>query len=61
MRQPDSWPNPSNLGFVEELYAQFQRDPASVSADWRSYFQGLGAGNGTSSARLGPSFAAAPS
>ena len=32
---PDSW----NLPFVERLYADFARDPASVAPDWRRYFE----------------------
>jgi len=31
----NSW----NLPFVERLYADFVRDPASVAADWRRYFE----------------------
>jgi 2-oxoglutarate dehydrogenase E1 component len=45
--------NPSNLPFVEELFEQYQRDPNSVPAEWRSYFaRELGAGP----TRLGPGF-----
>jgi 2-oxoglutarate dehydrogenase E1 component len=53
--------NSANLAFVEELYAEFLRDPAAVEPEWRDYFQGLAdsagkpAGNGASP-RLGPSF-----
>ena len=32
-------PNDLSLGFVEALYADFLRDPESVSEDWRIYFQ----------------------
>ena len=28
-----------NLAFAEELYASYLRDPSSVSADWREYFE----------------------
>ncbi len=38
----ESGPNSLSLGFIEELYAAYQQDPASVSADWRRYFKGLG-------------------
>ena len=31
--------NSSSLNFVEELYAEYLRDPESVTADWRQYFQ----------------------
>ncbi len=30
-----------NAGYIEEIYADYQRDPNSVSADWQAYFQGL--------------------
>jgi 2-oxoglutarate dehydrogenase E1 component len=35
----------SNLAFAEELYFQFLKDPASVDAGWRAYFQGLDGAN----------------
>ncbi len=34
-------PNDLSLGFVEALYADFLRDPQSVSEDWQKYFQKL--------------------
>ncbi len=34
-------PNHLSLGFVEALYADYLKNPASVSADWRSYFQSM--------------------
>ena len=34
----------ASLAFLEELYAQYQEDPASLSADWRRYFDTLQAG-----------------
>jgi 2-oxoglutarate dehydrogenase E1 component len=37
--------NPSNLGFVEELYEQFLTDPTSVTQEWQRYFASLD-GNG---------------
>jgi 2-oxoglutarate dehydrogenase E1 component len=37
-------PSSVSLEFVEGLYADYLRDPQSVSADWRDYFQGLGNG-----------------
>jgi len=30
-----------NAGYIEEIYADYQRDPNSVSADWQAYFAGL--------------------
>ncbi len=58
--------NSLSLGFIEELYASYLRDPKSVSADWRRYFQRLGGSNGgghngggngsAAELRLGPSF-----
>src|SRR5688572_10866694 len=51
-----------SLSFVEGLYADYLRDPESVSPDWRSYFEETSNGNGTSGGildhqfRLGPSF-----
>src|SRR6266568_4057902 len=39
-------PSFSNLGYVEELYFDYLRDPESVEATWRRYFQDLaGAGD----------------
>ncbi len=50
-------PNSLNLPFVEGLYADFLRDPASVSPEWRSYFEALGNGDGALKApRLAPGF-----
>jgi 2-oxoglutarate dehydrogenase E1 component len=49
-------PDPVNLDFVERLYADFARDPASVSPEWRDYFQRLGPNGEISPPRLGPSF-----
>jgi 2-oxoglutarate dehydrogenase E1 component len=43
-------PNSVSLEFVESLYEDYLRDPTSVPADWRNYFQGLSDGNGFSTA-----------
>ena len=43
-----------NVGFLETLYEEYQRDPASVPADFRAYFDSLGKPPGPS--QLGPSF-----
>lgn len=37
-KEADSWPPDINLAFAEELYASYQRDPASVTPQWRAYF-----------------------
>jgi 2-oxoglutarate dehydrogenase E1 component len=34
-----------NAAFIEDLYEQYLRDPASVGTEWRYYFQGLEAGD----------------
>ena len=34
-------PSFSNLGFVEKLYFDFLKDPASVDPTWRAYFESL--------------------
>src|SRR5947209_1695753 len=48
--------NSSSLNFVEELYAEYLRDPESVTPDWRAYFQQM-AGNGAArQVQIGPSF-----
>ena len=31
----------SNIGYVDELYARFLANPASVSEAWREFFAGL--------------------
>ncbi len=43
MALPRSWPPEINLQFVEGLYSDYVRDPDSVSDEWRSYFNSLGA------------------
>jgi 2-oxoglutarate dehydrogenase E1 component len=46
-----------SLPFVEQLYADFLRDPASVPNAWRDYFRTLAADSAFSrEPRLGPSF-----
>jgi len=57
MSGPKDLPNPSNLAFIEELYAAYLRDAASVASEWRRYFAGLrGDASVMAPARLGPSF-----
>ncbi len=49
--------NSLSLGFIEELYADYVRDPDSVSHDWRQYFQAFSPAIRPHHApRLGPSF-----
>ncbi|MGH7230259.1 MAG: thiamine pyrophosphate-dependent enzyme, partial [Nitrospiraceae bacterium] len=56
MSQRTPLPNPLNLAFVEDLYLEFLRDPASVSPAWRSYFEELGNdGDAQTVLRRGPS------
>ncbi len=58
----ENYPLPSNLNlaFVEELYTDYLRDPASVPADWQEYFKQIANGDYVhGKARLGPSFEAA--
>ncbi len=31
----------TNAGFIEELYARYEKDPAAVDAEWREFFQSL--------------------
>src|SRR6476646_750380 len=54
----ESLPSSMSLGYVEELYAQYLRDPKSVSADWRRYFKQIGNGARVTP-QFGPSFRAA--
>src|SRR5438477_1795916 len=50
-------PNSLNLPFVEGLYEEFLRDPASVPPEWRFYFDGLENGEVRSARpRLTPAF-----
>ncbi len=52
-------PGSSNLLFVEEIYADYERDPESVPAPWRRYFDSLSSqiGSGENGAtQIGPSF-----
>jgi len=50
-------PSSQSLPFVEALYEQYLRDPETISPDWRSYFQGLSDGNGSTRRQpVAPSF-----
>ncbi len=61
MANNTEWPADMNLAFMEGLYADYQRDPDSVSEKWREYFAQFGPSengvqpyyvNGTASATL---------
>ncbi|MEI7863193.1 MAG: hypothetical protein WCJ21_11200, partial [Planctomycetota bacterium] len=43
MSVPDTFDSTgtASLGFLEELFAQYQADPASVDPDWQRYFAAL--------------------
>src|SRR5215471_17210353 len=57
MGQSENLPGILNLSFVEALYQDYVRDPSSVPPDWRSYFQGISDGNGSSrTQRFAPDF-----
>ncbi|MBV9865540.1 MAG: 2-oxoglutarate dehydrogenase E1 component [Abitibacteriaceae bacterium] len=63
MSETGQLPGSLNLAFVEELYAQYMRDAASVPNEWREYFASLSpqptrSGNGEQAEEfhLGPSF-----
>ncbi len=57
MSEPETQLNVDSLPFLEQLYAAYLRDPASLPPAWRQYFDQLPVGDryGTVS-RLGPSF-----
>ena len=44
-----------SLAYIEQFYADYRRDPASVPPEWREYFAATTNG-GDSNVRLGPSF-----
>src|SRR4051812_20071637 len=44
-------PNLVNVPFVEGLYEDYRRDPASVAQEWRTYFHQLDNGGETPSER----------
>ena len=50
-------PNSLNLSFVEGLYTEYLREPASVPPQWRNYFERMEAGaRRDGNGKLGPSF-----
>ncbi len=59
MAEAESWPHPSNLGFVEELYVRWLRDPSAVDQSWQEYFRTIPSENGFAvNPRLEPAEAA---
>src|SRR6187397_1695084 len=63
MRHSDPLPNASNLAFVEALYSDYLRDPASVPEPWRESFAELAqceaadpARRSASTGQIGPRF-----
>ncbi|MDQ3023559.1 MAG: thiamine pyrophosphate-dependent enzyme, partial [bacterium] len=50
-------PSSMSLAFIEDIYLDYLRDQASVSEDWRAYFDELGStGHTAPGLRIGPSF-----
>lgn len=56
MPEPAIVPDSHNLAFVEQLYAEYLRDPASLPSAWRAYFDGFTPRHSAPGLRLGPSF-----
>lgn len=46
----------ANASYIEDLYARYQENPASVEADWQAFFQNLKDGNGADPEPTGPSW-----
>ncbi len=57
MKEDVAQPGSINLAFLEELYAQYLRDPASVSADWQEYFGAVRNGDQPGKNGFAPNFA----
>jgi 2-oxoglutarate dehydrogenase complex dehydrogenase (E1) component-like enzyme len=45
----EGWPDPLNLGFVEDLYKDYLNDPSSVAPEWRRFFDSLARSGGSES------------
>lgn len=43
-RAADAFATTTNSSYIDQMYAQYQRDPQSVHASWRAYFGGIDAG-----------------
>ncbi len=56
----ETWPDSTNLAYVEQLYELFLRDPMALDPAWREHFrrwdgdQGYGRGNGAGNGQAGP-------
>jgi 2-oxoglutarate dehydrogenase E1 component len=57
MSEAERLPNTINLAFAEGVYLDYLKDPLSVPAEWRAYFEQLSNSERDSArARVGPSF-----
>jgi 2-oxoglutarate dehydrogenase E1 component len=57
MSEAERLPNTINLAFAEGLYLDYLKDPLSVPAEWRAYFDQLAnSDSDRASPRFGPSF-----
>jgi 2-oxoglutarate dehydrogenase E1 component len=57
MSETERLPNAINLTFIEGLYLDYLKDPSSIPAEWRTYFERISSSNGDAvSVRSGPSF-----
>jgi 2-oxoglutarate dehydrogenase E1 component len=56
MPESDPGLNSLSVAFAEQLYVDYLRDPQSVPADWRGYFERLPPGAMGGQPRIGPSF-----
>ncbi len=58
----ETWPDSTNLAYVEQLYELYLRDPQAVDPDWREHFKRWAQKNGnglaapTAPASVGPTF-----
>lgn len=53
MQDIESPLNSLSLAFVEQLYADYLREPESVDPEWRRYFDSLAGGNGAAASQDG--------
>ncbi|HEV8541404.1 MAG TPA: 2-oxoglutarate dehydrogenase E1 component [Verrucomicrobiae bacterium] len=56
MREEESPPGTMNLAFLEGLYADYLRNPSSVSSDWQEYFSQIRNGDHASEHGFAPDF-----